>query len=354
MSSCPAAALRPERGRPDALQYGSILVPILGTPLDDDIVQTAGRLAAEEDEDAFDAHRGATIEALWVFEVPMSLPIDAALPEEQLKPRARRAGARQGGGGGVRGRRGRHGDRPRAARGRRRSSRRRAGAACRRSCWPPRSRRGSAAGALLGGRGGPRENFVGEVDQARRGQGALPGDPHRPARVRDAGDGAHGRRGRRCHAGRARPLVSARDELHPDRRAPAASARPSRARCWPPATRSRCSTRTRCPTSAWTPASRRPGRTPAGASRSARRSRSTRCARPGIEEADVFIASTDGDNTNLTIAQIASRAVRGAQGDLPRHGPGARRVVRRAGAPHDLPDAATRSRCSSRRWARSG
>jgi len=27
----------------------------------------------------------------------------------------------------------------------------------------------------------------------------------------------------------------------------------------------------------------------------------------GIQEADVFIASTDGDNTNLTIAQIASR-----------------------------------------------
>jgi trk system potassium uptake protein TrkA len=27
----------------------------------------------------------------------------------------------------------------------------------------------------------------------------------------------------------------------------------------------------------------------------------------GIEEADVFIASTDGDNTNLTIAQIAKR-----------------------------------------------
>src|SRR4029079_6617840 len=33
---------------------------------------------------------GATIEALWVFEVPMSLPIDAALPDEQLK-RARAA-----------------------------------------------------------------------------------------------------------------------------------------------------------------------------------------------------------------------------------------------------------------------
>jgi trk system potassium uptake protein TrkA len=27
----------------------------------------------------------------------------------------------------------------------------------------------------------------------------------------------------------------------------------------------------------------------------------------GIEDADVFIASTDGDNTNLTIAQIAAR-----------------------------------------------
>src|ERR671920_417828 len=27
----------------------------------------------------------------------------------------------------------------------------------------------------------------------------------------------------------------------------------------------------------------------------------------GIHEADVFIASTDGDNTNLTIAQIAQR-----------------------------------------------
>ncbi|MCW3046080.1 MAG: TrkA family potassium uptake protein [Solirubrobacterales bacterium] len=27
----------------------------------------------------------------------------------------------------------------------------------------------------------------------------------------------------------------------------------------------------------------------------------------GIEDADVFIASTDGDNTNLTVAQIAAR-----------------------------------------------
>jgi APA family basic amino acid/polyamine antiporter len=74
------------------VEYGSILVPILGTPLDDDIVQTAGRLAAEDNPEAGDG-RGATIEAIWVFEVPLSLPLDARLPEEQLK-RARAALAR--------------------------------------------------------------------------------------------------------------------------------------------------------------------------------------------------------------------------------------------------------------------
>jgi APA family basic amino acid/polyamine antiporter len=69
-------------------EYGSILVPIFGTPLDDDIVQTAGRLAAEERED--EEEEGAQIEAMWVFEVPMSLPLDGRLPESELK-RARAA-----------------------------------------------------------------------------------------------------------------------------------------------------------------------------------------------------------------------------------------------------------------------
>ena len=78
------------RARPDA-EYGSILVPIAGRPLDDDIVQTAGRLASEENDDLGDG--GAVIEALWIFEVPMSLPLDARVPEEELK-RARRALAR--------------------------------------------------------------------------------------------------------------------------------------------------------------------------------------------------------------------------------------------------------------------
>ncbi len=85
----PAAALRAD---PRKAEYGSILVPIFGGPLDDDIVQTAGRLASKEHLDEAEGH-GATIEALWVFPVPMALPIDARLPEEQLK-RARAALAR--------------------------------------------------------------------------------------------------------------------------------------------------------------------------------------------------------------------------------------------------------------------
>ena len=72
-------------------EYGSILVPVSGSPLDDDIVQTAGRLAAEEDEDLGEG--GAVIEALWVFEVPMSLPLDTRVPDAELK-RARKALAR--------------------------------------------------------------------------------------------------------------------------------------------------------------------------------------------------------------------------------------------------------------------
>ncbi len=79
------------RSEPVRAEYGSILVPILGTPLDDDIVQTAGRLSARENPD--DPGAGATIEAIWVFEVPLSLPLDARLPDAQLK-RARKALAR--------------------------------------------------------------------------------------------------------------------------------------------------------------------------------------------------------------------------------------------------------------------
>ncbi len=64
------------------VEYGSILVPVLGTELDDDIVGTAGRLAADH---ADEGEGGAVLEALYVFEIPMSLPIDARVPDQRLK-----------------------------------------------------------------------------------------------------------------------------------------------------------------------------------------------------------------------------------------------------------------------------
>jgi len=64
------------------LEYGSILVPVFGSSLDDDIVGTAGRLAAEEAEEG---EGGAVLEVLYVFEVPMSLPIDARVPEDRIE-----------------------------------------------------------------------------------------------------------------------------------------------------------------------------------------------------------------------------------------------------------------------------
>jgi basic amino acid/polyamine antiporter, APA family len=82
----PAEALQ-ER---EAAEYGSILVPVFGEPLDDEIVGTAGRLAAEQDDDG---EGGAVLEALYVFEIPMSLPIDARVPEERVK-KAKRVLAR--------------------------------------------------------------------------------------------------------------------------------------------------------------------------------------------------------------------------------------------------------------------
>jgi basic amino acid/polyamine antiporter, APA family len=155
----PEAALRRERRE---AEYGSILVPLMGTPLDDDIVQTAGRLAAEEDAEAFEEDKGATIEALWVFEVPMSLPIDAALPEAQLK-QARAALARAKAVGEeyegvevatatVRARR--------AGQAIVDEARRRGVQAVVLAAEEPSKIRG---GALLGGRGGPLDNFVGDV-----------------------------------------------------------------------------------------------------------------------------------------------------------------------------------------------
>jgi APA family basic amino acid/polyamine antiporter len=76
------------RGSHEA-EYGSILVPVLGTPLDDDIMQTAGRLAAEEGRPE-EGDKEANIEAMWCFVVPLDLDLDSRIPESELK-RARAA-----------------------------------------------------------------------------------------------------------------------------------------------------------------------------------------------------------------------------------------------------------------------
>ena len=185
----PAEALRGEKRRD--LEYGSILVPIFGTPLDDDIMQTAGRLAADEDEDTLESP-GSTVEAIWVFELPMSLPIDAALPEAQLK-RARAALARAKAVGeeyeGVH-------VATATVRARRTGAaiveearRRGVQAIVMAAEEPSRQRGGRPAGRA---RRRPRELRGGD-DEVRPGQGPVPGHPHGAAGVgppaRRAGDG---------------------------------------------------------------------------------------------------------------------------------------------------------------------
>ncbi len=72
------------------LAYRSILVPIFGTKLDDDIVSTAGRLAAAGQEEKDGAGGDAKLDLVYVIEVPLSLPLDADLPPG-LEEEARRA-----------------------------------------------------------------------------------------------------------------------------------------------------------------------------------------------------------------------------------------------------------------------
>jgi APA family basic amino acid/polyamine antiporter len=70
--------------------YRNILVPIFGTKLDDDIVATAGRLAAAEQEQA-DADADPTrLDLVYVIEVPLTEALDAELAPE-VERRAARA-----------------------------------------------------------------------------------------------------------------------------------------------------------------------------------------------------------------------------------------------------------------------
>ena len=154
----PESALR--GGEPPRAEFGSLLVPIFGKPLDDDIVQTAGRLAGDV-RDELD-EEGATIEAIWVFEVPMSLPIDARLPEVQVRRaqealrRAKAVGEEYEGvhvqTAMVRARR--------AGEAIVREARRRGVEAIVLAAEEPSRVR---SGALFGGSGGPLENYVGDV-----------------------------------------------------------------------------------------------------------------------------------------------------------------------------------------------
>jgi APA family basic amino acid/polyamine antiporter len=68
------------------IAYRNLLVPVFGTGLDDDIVSTAGRLAAADADGSGDTR----LSLVYVLEVPLALPLDAELPPEQ-EERARRA-----------------------------------------------------------------------------------------------------------------------------------------------------------------------------------------------------------------------------------------------------------------------
>jgi basic amino acid/polyamine antiporter, APA family len=132
---------------------------VFGTPIDDDIMGTAGRLAAEEGEEG---EGGAVIEALYVVEVPMSLPLDARVPDEKIA-RAKKAVARAKEVGEEY-----EGVVVATAMVRARTvgaaivaeAKRRGVEAIVLAAEEPTRVRG---GALLGGRGGPRDRFVGEM-----------------------------------------------------------------------------------------------------------------------------------------------------------------------------------------------
>ncbi len=64
------------------VEYGNILVPVFGTELDDDIVATAGRLAAAEQEGDGEVDE-THLAIVYVLDVPLTLPIDAELPPQR-------------------------------------------------------------------------------------------------------------------------------------------------------------------------------------------------------------------------------------------------------------------------------
>ena len=80
----PEASLKKQ---PAEVEYSTILVPVFGTKLDDDIVSTAGRLA---DASVEEGERAPRLDVVYVAEVPLTVPLDSPLPNE-VQERAERA-----------------------------------------------------------------------------------------------------------------------------------------------------------------------------------------------------------------------------------------------------------------------
>jgi basic amino acid/polyamine antiporter, APA family len=80
----PEASLKKQ---PAEVEYSTILVPVFGTQLDDDIVSTAGRLA---DAEVGKGELPPRLDVIYVAEVSLSVPIDSPLPKE-LKEQADKA-----------------------------------------------------------------------------------------------------------------------------------------------------------------------------------------------------------------------------------------------------------------------
>ena len=64
------------------LEFASILVPVFGTKLDDDIVGTAGRLADTADEPGEERPR---LEVIYVMDLPLTVPLDAPPPRDRVE-----------------------------------------------------------------------------------------------------------------------------------------------------------------------------------------------------------------------------------------------------------------------------
>jgi len=74
----------PEALRKDvrAAEFETILVPVFGTALDDDIVSTAGRLADAAEEPGEENPR---LEVIYVMDLPLTVPLDSPPPKDREK-----------------------------------------------------------------------------------------------------------------------------------------------------------------------------------------------------------------------------------------------------------------------------